>query len=79
MVPAQQLWPKLQALHETGYEGMEMEKVLKVWKGLVDSLVLRVRKGNPLRLNELVYVKYLAGTQKMSVVLTGERNGIQVR
>lgn len=56
-----------------------MEKVLKVWKGLVDSLVLRVRKGNPLRLNELVYVKYLAGTQKMSVVLTGERNGIQVR
>ena len=56
-----------------------MEKVLRMWKGLVDSLVLRVRKGNPLRFNELVYVKYLVGTQKMFVDLTGERNGIQVR
>lgn len=39
VVPAQQLWLKLQALHEIGYEGMETEKMLEVVRGLIDSLV----------------------------------------
>lgn len=33
---------------------MEREGVLRVGKGLVDAFILRVRKGNPLRLHELV-------------------------
>lgn len=67
MVPAQQLWPKLQALHEIGYEGMETEEALRVVKGLVDSLVLRVRKGSP-----LICVEAPIRHTKVFVDLTGE-------
>lgn len=67
VVPAKQLWHKLQALHETGYEGMETEELLREGKGLVGSLVLRIRKGKPLRLNELVYVEVPSRHNKKSL------------
>lgn len=54
MVPAQQLRPKLQALHETGHAGTVME-VMEVMEdaGVLgrpgDSLVFRAWKGSPFR------------------------------
>lgn len=51
---------------------MEKEEALRVVRGLVDSLVLRLKRRNPLRSNELVYVEAPRRHTKTFVDQTGE-------